>query len=72
VLAQACRPSAVEYRATDVVSQPLIAQDKIVNLIRQLTALPVGIPERMGFDTIVEAATPHAPIGWGYNRFFSS
>src|SRR5437660_6126957 len=43
VLAHASRPSAVEYRPADVVSQPLIVQDKIANRIRQLVALPVAL-----------------------------
>jgi hypothetical protein len=52
VLAHARRPhlhlpqvqvSAVEYRPADVVSQPLIVQDKIANRIRQLVALPATL-----------------------------
>src|SRR5436305_74066 len=43
VLAPASRPSAVEYRPADVVSQPLIVQDKIANRIRQLVALPAAL-----------------------------
>ena len=33
-LAHASRPSAVEYRPADVVSQSLIVQDKIANSVR--------------------------------------
>src|SRR6476620_9416110 len=43
VLAHASRPLAVEYRPADVVSQPLIVQDKIANRIRQLLALPAAL-----------------------------
>src|SRR5438552_13668175 len=43
VLAHASRPSAVEYRPADVVSQPLIVQDKSANRIRQLVALPAAL-----------------------------
>jgi hypothetical protein len=43
VLAHASRPSAVEYRPADVVSQPLIVQDKIANRIRQLVTLPAAL-----------------------------
>src|SRR5262249_40515806 len=42
-LAHASRPSAVEYRPADVVSQPLIVQDKIANRIWQLVALPPAL-----------------------------
>lgn len=41
-LTHASRPSAVEYRPADVVSQSLIVQDKVANRIRQLVALPVA------------------------------
>ncbi len=41
-LAYASRLSAVEDRPADVVSQPLIVQDKLANRIRQLVALPVA------------------------------
>jgi hypothetical protein len=39
----ASHPSAVEYRPADVVSQPLIIQDKIANRIWQLVALPAAL-----------------------------
>jgi hypothetical protein len=34
------RSSEIEYRPADLISQPLIIQDKIANRIRQLVALP--------------------------------
>ena len=37
------RPSAVEYRPADVVSQPLIVQDEIAYRIRKLVALPAAL-----------------------------
>src|SRR5512133_42977 len=43
ILAHASRASAVEYQPADVVSQPLIVQDKIANRIRQLVALPAAL-----------------------------
>ena len=41
--AHASRPSAVEYRPADVVSQALIVQDQNANRIRQLVALPAAL-----------------------------
>jgi hypothetical protein len=35
--------SAVEYEPADFVSQPLIIQNKIANLIRQLLMLPLTL-----------------------------
>jgi hypothetical protein len=43
VLAHAWQPSAVEYRPADIVSQPLIVQNKIANGIWQLVALPAAL-----------------------------
>src|SRR5207302_823841 len=37
------RPSTVEYRPTDLVSQPLIVQDEFANRIRKLFALPTAL-----------------------------
>jgi hypothetical protein len=37
------RPSAVEHRPADVVSQPLIVKDELANRIRELFALPPAL-----------------------------
>ena len=37
------RPSAVEHRPADVVSQPLIVKDEFANRIRELFALPLAL-----------------------------
>src|SRR5438477_12378520 len=37
------RPSAVEDRPADVVSQPLIVQDEFANHVRELFALPTAL-----------------------------
>src|SRR5512135_113222 len=37
------RPSAVEHRPADVVSQPLILQDELANRIGELCALPTAL-----------------------------
>ena len=37
------RQSAVEHRPADVVSQPLIVQNELTNLIGQLLALPLAL-----------------------------
>jgi hypothetical protein len=54
------RPSAVEYRPANFVSQLLIIQNKIANRIRQLVALPATLESA---NTIALAFRPSGTRG---------